>query len=619
MRRMKFTLAKMLLSVLALFILLPNAMVVYAEVVEVNLTTLEEAGDLTVMFSYEGERPEITFLSPSGKEYAEGISAETELVAAHGEGWSTYSVIGAQAGTWRVRCDKKNNEYVDYSIVEAIDGLSIQSFDIVSMEEGKANLSFLVNMGEDERVWYRYTVTAIAGEDESAGKELKSGSAYTGEICEITVDLKLSSYQEYRFLLEVTATQGLEMFDSMVSEPFAYENPDTPEAIKDIYVTVNSGDNSCVLDWEDFRLGWSKPYSVVVFADADTDNPIYTNETTSEQDAFFYPVGTEKLIVQLYYKENGILSRPFSKEIDLVNGERLEIVTPEITSGTQLELAYKANTDSLLKVQINEENGQYNIDGEGSVYFPLNEGVNTVKAEFAGSNNITYSVTADIFRDSAPPVLTLFENLDGMTFRKGEAVISGTAKNAAKVTVNDIEVTVGEDGVFEHVITLAEGSNDVMVVATSEGGIGTSRSMRIMREGGGVISGSFNNYLPLLIAFGVGVLIIVYSLIFVRRKDKAALKPKKSVTYKRIAVSVGIWALILDIVGVSGYIYFYLFNSSRRYIELMKESVSKAARYVDYEQYCFRAVLILTGVMVLNLLVGLAVRAIRKKKESSAE
>lgn len=619
MRQYHFILTKVLLAVFALFMMLPNAMVAHAEVVETYLTTLEEDADLTVMFSYEGEQPEITLISPSGKEYEEGSSPETELLVAHGDGWSTYKVIGAQKGNWQVRCDKKNNEYVDYSIVEEIDGLSIQSFDIVSIADDEATLSFLVTMGEDESVWYSYTITAIAGEDESAGKELRSSSALTGETCEVTVDLKLSGYADYRFLLEVTATRGLEMFDSMVSEPFSYENPDTPEAIKDIYVTVNSSDNLCELDWEDFRPGWSKPYSVVVFADADTENPVYTNETTSEQDSFYYPVGTEKLTVQLYYKEYGILSRPFTKEIDLVDGEMLKIATPEITSGAQLELAYKAYASSLLEVWINEESGQYNIDGEGSVYFPLSEGVNTVKAEFAGSNNITYCVTADIFRNSTPPVLTLFENLDGMTFRKGEAIISGTAKNAVKVTVNDVEVAVDENGVFEHVIALAKGSNDIIVVATSEGGIGTSRSMRIMREGGGVTSGSFNNYLPLLIALGVSVLIIVYALIFVRKKDKAALKPKKPVTYKRIAVTVGIWALVLDIMSVSGYVYFYLFNSGRRYIELMKESVSKAARYVDYEQYCFWAALILTGVMLLNLLVGLAVRVIRKKKESSAE
>ncbi len=617
MRQLKSILAKAILAVFALFMAFPNTMVVHAEEVEADLITLEEVKDITVMFTYEGEQPEITFLSPSGKKYEEGVTPQTELAAAHGEGWSSYKIFSAEIGTWRVLCDKKNNEYVDYNIVEEVDGLCIQSFDIVSIEEGKANLSFLVTMGEDGRSWFEYTITAIAGEDESAGKVLRTGSGYTGDTHEVTVDLKLSSYSDYRLLLEVTARQGLEMFDSRLSESFSYVNANTPAAMEDFYVKINTSDHTCEIDWEDFRLGWD--YFVAAFADGDTDNPIYTNEPDDELDKFAYPADAEKLTVQVYYRKNDVLSEPVTKEIDLINGELLTIVTPEITASTQLELAYKTNKASLLEVWINDESGQYNIDGEDSVYFPLAEGVNTVRAGFSGDNNISYWVSADIFRDSTLPVLTLFENLDGMTFRKGEAVISGAVKNAAKLTINDAEVVIGEDGVFEHTVALASGANQVTIVATSESGIGTSRSMQITRAGGGVISGSYKDYLPLLIALGVSLIIILYTLIFVRKKDKDAAKPKKPMTYKRFAVRLGIGIFLLDAVSAAGYVYFTLFNNSRRYIELVKESLAKAARYTDYEQYFFLGMLILSGMLVLNLVIGLAVRTIRNKKNKQSE
>ncbi len=619
MRQFKNLLVRVLLAVFVLFMAFPNTMMVQAEEVEAELITLEETEDFTVMFTYEGDRPVITFLSPSGVEYAEGVSPETVFASAHGDGWSTYKVIGAEAGTWRVRCDKKNNEYVDYSFVEEIDGLCIQNFNVVSMEGEDAVLSFLVTMGEDERTWYSYTITAIAGEDESAGKQLKSGSALTGETEEVKVKLELSSYDNYRFLLNVVAQDGLEMFDSMMSEPFSYVNAETPEAMENFYATIDMSNHSVELDWDEYRMGWGKEYTVLAIANGDTDNPIYMNEPKDNQDSFFYPVGTEQLTIQLFYKDDGVLSEPVTKEIDLVNGEKLQVVTEEVTSGTQLELAYKTMAPSLLEVWLNEEYGQSNIEGENTVYYPLSAGVNTIQASFVGDNNITYRVRAEIFRDATPPVLTLYENLDGMTFKDAEAVISGAVKNAAKLTINDVEVSVDENGVFEYCLPLTEGVNNITIVATSASGIGTSRNMQITKAGGVLAVGSWKDYLPLLIALGVSVVLILYTLIFVRKKDKVSGKPKRAMTYKRFALKLGFWTLVLDAFSVAGYIYFYRFNNSRQYMELVKESVSKAARYIDYQQYCFDALLILSGVLVLNLVIGLVVSTIRKKKVEKAE
>ncbi len=612
MRQFKNVLAKVMLAVFVLFMAYPNTMVVRAEVVEAELITLEETQDFTVMFTYEGEKPEITFLSPSGVEYAEGITPETVLMSAHGEGWSTYKVIAAEAGTWSVRCDKKNNEYVDYNFVEEIDGLCIQNFNIVSIEEGKATVSFLVTMGEDESIWYDYSITAIAGEDQSAGKTLKNGGCYTGQDCEVTFTLDLTSYTDYHLLLEVNAEQGLEMFDSMMSEPFSFENASTPEAMEDFTVLVNTSNNSCELDWRNYSKGWSSEYTVVVIADGDTENPVYLNQTTETKDVFFYPEGAKKVTIQLYYHTGGAQSEPCSKELDLAAGEILQIMTPDITAGTQLELAYRTNAPVLLEVWLNEENGQYNIEGASAIYLPLSIGVNTVNAQFAGSNNVTYQVSAEVFRDATPPILTLYENFDGMTFKDAEAVISGEVKNAVKVTINDVEVVLGENGKFEHTFALAEGANNVTIVATSEAGIGTSRSMQITRKGGGIIAGSYKNYLPLLISLGVSALIILYTLIFVRRKDKSKKKP---LTYKRFAVKFGLLVFLLDVLCGAGYVYFYRYNTGRKYIELVKQSVSKAARYKDYEWYSLMGVVILTGVLGVNLLVGLLVKTFKKKRE----
>lgn len=613
MRHLKGFVCKVLLALLAVFLIVPDVMTVHAEEVEAELITIEEEKDFAVMFTYEGEQPVVTFISPSGVEYAEGISSEAELLSAHGEGWSTYKVISAQAGTWRVRCDKKNNEYVNYSFVEEIDGLCIQSFQIISIEDAEAKLSFDVTMGDDEQIRYNYSITAIAGEDESAGKLLKKGSAYTGETCEVSVDMELSSYENYRFLLEVTANAGMEMFDSMLSEQFSYVNSNTPQAMEDFYAKIDMSNSYCELNWKDFSVGRNNEYHLLVFGDGDTENPVYTNETTNTEDGFYYPVECKTLNIKLYYKNKGVLSEPVIKEIDLINGEKLTIITGEITSGAQLELEYKTNEPALLEVRRNEESGQYNITGTGSVYFPLKEGENSIEASFVGGDNITYVVRRDVFRNTTPPVLVLYENLDGMTFKNGEAVLNGEVKNTEKLTVNDMEVAIGEEGTFTYTLALTEGVNNVTIVATSPLGVSTSRNMQILSVAGGLQGSNRKEYLPLLVSLGISIVIILYTLLFVRKKEKGTEKTRKPMTYKRLAISLGIWTALLDAISVAGYVYFYRLNHSRKYAEVVKESLSKAVRYMDYEQYFFKAMLIFSGILVINLLIGLGVKFIGKK------
>ncbi len=614
MKLLKKLIGKIMLPLFAVLLCMAQPLNARAEVVEADLITLEEQRDLTVMFTYEGEQPEVVFISPDGAEYGEGISDETEFVSAHGEGWSTYKVLGAQAGTWRVRCDKKNNEFVDYNFVEEVDGLVIRRFEIAGIENGQAKLSFDVAFGEEEALWYRYTITAIAGEDESAGKELASGNNYTGTTVETTVNLgQLSSYNGYRLLLEVWATKGLEMFDSMLSAPFDYVNPNTPASMEGFRTKLNVSDNVCELDWSEFAKGWGAEYDLVVFADGDTAEPVYTNTSSALKDMFSYPVGTQKLSVHLYYKQNGVLAEPFTKEIDLTDGEFLKLVTPEITSNSQLELAYHVIDASVLSVTVNEEQGEYRIQDTGSLYFPLKSGMNSVEASFAGRDDITYCVKDEIYLDTTPPVLTLYENLDGMTFQTDKAVISGSVKNAAQLLINDMSVTVGEDGTFLQEIMLNEGANSVTVVAKSASGVGVSRTMNITRKSGNVIVNEKNNFLPLLISLAVSFFIILFSLIFLRKDIKA----KKPASYRRFAVKLGILAMLFDVVSIAAFVYFYLFNSSTKYMELVNESIAKAVRYLDYQDVAFFTMIILTGILVLNVVVGLIAKTIGKKTHAA--
>ena len=66
---------------------------------------------------------------------------------------------------------------------------------------------------------------------------------------------------------------------------------------------------------------------------------------------------------------------------------------------------------------------------------------------------------------------------------EGETTVTGVVSEpSAKVTVNDVAVEVGSDGAFTHPVALAYGSNRIVVKATAEGFVESSRTVTITRN-----------------------------------------------------------------------------------------------------------------------------------------
>ena len=65
-----------------------------AEAASQQIARLEEAADLTVMFNFDQENVDITFVSPSGARYTKDTAG---VEFAEGELWSTYRITGAEA------------------------------------------------------------------------------------------------------------------------------------------------------------------------------------------------------------------------------------------------------------------------------------------------------------------------------------------------------------------------------------------------------------------------------------------------------------------------------------------------------------------------------------------
>lgn len=609
-------------------------------------------GDLTITAEYEGAIPEVTFISPSGKEYSETISTEEEFRYAHGSegGWSNFMIKNAEAGMWSVRCYKSDEEPIEFFLARVEAGICIQEFSLVSLLGKEATVSFDVTKG-DQAVSYTYRIGMVAADGTVLKEEVTSGYGTTGTPQLITFTMDVSGNKHAKFVLTVESDDAASTFDSMESAEFSYDNPDAPDPLAGVDTVIDESNLKCALDWEAYRpWGWGTyTYNVTAYADGDYGTPIFSGEGLYETNTYFYyPKGTGLLEIVVTYSSDGILSSEYRKQISLSAMDYIRITVEDVTEEVMLPMEYSAKDEAELTVIINGQSGTYRITGRDCIYFSLEEGNNEVYANFTGSDGVTHTIDKDIYCVTVSPEITLFEDLDGKKFRTTTAHITGKTENAASLTINDKEVTLEADGSFAYDVPLAVGENQIVVKAVSESNVGTSKVFTITREGEGEeapVPGStadgeelpddsdpvegedipvsatpaekksipWKKYLPFIGSGVLFVLLLVVFLAFLRKKNTE----KKSKKLVFIVVPVLLFVLAAIATALFTYQYFRLrdFNNSLAYIEMAEESLEKAANYLTYEAKAKKlaticgyvaagfAVLIPVGVLIRNLLI----------------
>ncbi len=593
-----------------------TALTAGAETSTAEIITLEEAGDFTVLFTYDKEQPSITFISPSEQRYTEGSDG---VEAEHGDLWSSYKLTGAEEGTWSVEYDKKSNTELHYSVLDTTEGLWIQHFELKSVSGSTAKVAFRADKG-DEDVSYSYSIGAVAGSSTDNVKELKTGNAKSGEEVSLDVDISgLSTYENYKLKLEISYSDGIEMFDSALTDSFSYTNPDAGQAISDFKMYVDLTSGSCTLNWDEYAEYSYDSYLVMAYADGDTEEPCYSGEISgSTQAEFAFPYETKKLSVSLYYRDNGVLSQPLTKEVDFESGESLLLDSDEVTSSAQVTLEYKVNSERVLKVTLGENESEFRLTDEGSLGISLEEGSNTFYAEFESDENIFYTASKEIFYDSYPPEIVLYENPDGRTFDCDSVLIQGRIKNGSKLLINGEEATLADDGEFSWEAKLTQGDNTVKLEAYDEAGNGAVQNLNLIRKQAGLIATvtEKGSYIPLIASLSVSIIIIILALIFMKKKSA-------DTTGKSYAGISWVLLWVLDVVLVASeavsvwsYIGMRRTVNSIEFIELAEKSVSEASEYLKHERFIGLYSIVIGVALIVSVLITIIALLIKRRKKA---
>ena len=587
-----------------------------------DLVKVEEQGDITVLFDFEKENVNISFISPSGDVYTK--SNKDKIMCNEGELWASYRIYNAEPGQWKVKYDLKGNSYINYSLVEAAESICIQSFSAQLKDKSDLNVQFVAELGNAE-VKYDYEIGLIDSEGESL--IICSDSASSSKQINQTLDLGKVSSGEYTPYLNVYYFNGtVELSDSLNAEKITYQNPDTPDGISDYKVYADLTNCFLKVDWEEYKSGNMDSFMLKVYADDElVSKNSFTDGETSGQ--ISYPVDAKIIRTELYYYDNNLLSDAAVKQIDTENGEYLKLVTGNVTGNAQIELQSRVTERRYALVLVNEafdENylsearadikncGEPVEPEDTELYITLEKGgSNTVYAELMGGDNISYIVDASVFYDMYPPQITLYENLNNKTFSGNSVPIIGEVSDCVKLTINGEETELLQNGSFSYDYSLGNGRNTVEIEAVDSNGNASAMTLTLFKNVSSVQTATeeknhLQDNIYLIASLVMGAVIFVFFIISLRKNREDS---KTSV--RNLLLISRMISLLVFIAAAFETIRRSLFIRSVKYLELAEQSLSKAADYINFRDSMFITEIIALLVFILLLVIPAVIK--RKK------
>lgn len=552
-------------------------------------------GDLTVLFDYDTETVDITFISPSGARFTKN---DENVEWAGGDLWSTYRIKNAEEGRWTVEYDPGRNENIDYSVIEDDLGIWIQSFDVVSLDGEYINVSFVADIASGT-VNYEYELFAVDSLDPKHPIGIDRGLALSSDVTSVRADMSQLSSGEYTFVLNVFYTDdGTEVFDSASTGPKDFVNAREPSAIDGFTLAIDRDEHTCTVDWSEY-LRYSE-YRLQFYAD---DETVYTDTFTRDEtgNTVSFPEGTAKLKAELSYR-NDIWSAPLKKEV-FVDEEYISAATDDITGSGQITIEYKTASNRHLKVVVNDVEKGYSINGTGDIAFDLKEGENSVYAALELDNGISFVVDRTVYFDMTPPQIEIYDDLDGRTVSSDALTIIGRVTGGNTLTVNKEEVQISPEGEFSHEVSLERGENTIELVAMDANGNSASRMLTIYRNTGSANGpgpdGSLLKFLPAATAVLTSMLIALLSLAFMKKRERSQGRAKVS-TGALVAWDIAI--LAADIIMLWQFIKRLAFARSEKYLELAEKSLTEASDWLFYEKVFGVATAVLFVILVISLI-----------------
>jgi len=161
------------------------------------------------------------------------------------------------------------------------------------------------------------------------------------------------------------------------------------------------------------------------------------------------------------------------------------VFIPEATNSASIPLKGFSERGSQVQLYLNnkmvaetdtDEEGEFSLE---KIILSLGENNIKAKAIDKAGNESELSAKSLIVYDNKPPILEMESPEDGSTIYDQTIEIKGKTDPDAKVTVNEHLVIVESDGNFVYQFEMAEGKNDIQILAQDLAGNKTEKKLTV--------------------------------------------------------------------------------------------------------------------------------------------
>ena len=603
---------RLIKSVLIIFVIfLGLSFNVYAESKITDFVFQEKNEDLQVLFTFDKEIVDIEFISPSGK-----VFNKSNTIYEYDNFWASYRIVDAEVGQWKVKYDKKSNEAINYSIADNNQGLWAEYFNINEIYDDKINVSFSVKNGSDNDE-YNYEINLF---DKIASNStiIYENIGISGKDINVDINMNNISSGEYSLILNAWKEWGsAEIFDSIETETFIFDNPFEPEPIDNFSISVQPNNHKLYVSFLNNIPEGINNLKVTFF-----ENNKYMTSNEYENDkksiVHIYDGSTNNIRVDVQYKyiNDVIWSKRCSKTISL--DENWLEIDNDIKNSKTLTLKYKTKNKSKINIYNELSNEDTNLDviGDGNYLIDLLDGNNSITAIMTLDDSINYTVYDNYYYNGLTPNIRLFANINGKTFNLNKISIIGEVKNADSVLINSKEVELN-DGIFDVEVILNPGENIFELQASKNG----KESKMIVKVNKRTTSFDIlptsdfkfviNKYITLFISLFISFVISIILLFKIEKSDKGT----SIINRGDILINTILLFLLLIIEVFLFVLYFKRLNYSNsiEFLDVIEKSINNAEIYLINNNKILTAIIFVGILIIINIIIIVAKKVIKKK------
>lgn len=606
---------------------------VYAEISEGGLYNNPKKQDIVIMIGYENDDFKLYFKDPSGNRVAlndSNVSFEKL------DNVMFVYVKDAAAGQWNVVYDKGTNESLKMSVAPANQSLKIKSFDIGKPTGNKMQVQFAVDRPEGQS--YQYEIYISTDSEFSSQRMLASSWSNSEEKETVELDLSsVNSSSEYYLKLFVYYEDNENVyFDDLVSKSFEYNNSENVEAYKGYEINVNLTDRNVTFT-ADKDLPWEVRH-IYVHIEADGNelvDELLDRDSGEKTVIAQYDPGVKEIVCKSSVQYNtGRVSPEEVKKINLDEASgafAMSVPGNGVSNNKTYVIDYKNADNQTIFVKVNDEAEQEIVlDKEGKKGITLKDTESNIVIRYTDKDEINYTLQSYIVIDDIPPLLGLYENLDGMSTDKSSIIVTGKTDEGSKLTANGEDVELGKNGSFSYEFNLEEGENTLNISSSDEAGNIATFAIKINRktaaeEVGELVDNETANkvlkYLPMMLAFFASLFGILEMIVLASGKKK-----KKPVASTLMGMSIVLLVFSAICLVGDGILYFIRrrYEKSSKYIDLALDFPKRAHEYISLTKKIGILIWVFAALVVVSVLCIIVCILIKKfcdpaKKEAKAQ